>query len=175
MFLTLTGAEVKKFFNDTEGKKTNTEPSDVSGVVHTGRGGPHNTGFFGIVSEDTQYTLQYYKPPELPDPPAEIEDPEPYYHGFIKPETLKIHGEDISDDRNYRICTTDYLASGEYFTLLYTAGKDKRRLNTPFWHGVAEYIYDQGTITPKLDGRIRIEGGVPLPAPWVPGDLIYRP
>jgi hypothetical protein len=23
-----------------------------------------------------------------------------------------------------------------------------------------------------LDGRIKVEGGVPLPAPWVPGDLI---
>jgi hypothetical protein len=175
MFLTLTGAELKKFFNDTEGKKTAAEPGDVSGVTHTGRGGPHNTGFFGIVSEDLRYTLQYYKPPELPSPPAEIEDPEPYYHGFIKPGTLKIHGEDIIDDRDYRICTTGYLASGEYFTLLYTAGKNKRRTETPFWHGVAAYIYDRGAVTPKLDGRIRIEGGVPLPSPWVPGDLIYRP
>ncbi|MDR0722056.1 MAG: fibronectin type III domain-containing protein, partial [Treponema sp.] len=175
ILLTLTGAELKQFFNDAEGKKTNTEPGDVSGVVHTGRGGPHNTGFFGVVSKEVRYTLKYYKPPELADPPVEIsyDDSEPYYHGFIDPEKgLTINGEPIDDSKNYRICTTDYLASGEYFVLLNTAGKDKKVIDTPFWHGVAEYIYDQGRVTPKLDGRIKVEGGVPLPAPWVPGNLI---
>jgi hypothetical protein len=178
MLLTLTGADLKKFFNDAEGKKTEIEPGDVSGVVHTGRGGPHNTGFFGVVSKEVRYTLRYYKPPELPDPPEEIsyEDSEPYYHGFIDTENgLTINGEPIDDSKNYRICTTDYLATGEYFTLLYEKGQNKKLIDTPFWHGVAEYIYDQGSITPKLDGRIKVEGGVPLPAPWVPGDLTYNP
>jgi hypothetical protein len=140
--------------------------------VHTGRGGPHNTGFFGVVSKEVRYTLKYYKPP---GGTAEIssEDAEPYYHGFIDTENgLTINGQPVDDSRNYRICTTDYLASGEYFVLLNTAGKDKKFIDTPFWHGVAEYIYDQGSVTPKPDGRIKVEGGVPLPAPWVPGNLI---
>jgi hypothetical protein len=174
MLLTLTGAELKKFFNDAEGKEENIEPGDVSGVVHTGRGGPHNTGFFGVVSKEVRYTLKYYKAPELADPPVEIsyDDSEPYYHGFIDTENdLTINGEPINDSKSYRICTTDYLASGEYFTLLKTAGKNSRLIDTPFWHGVAEYIYDQGSVTPKLDGRIKVEGGVPLPAPWVEGTL----
>jgi hypothetical protein len=177
-FLTLTGAELKKFFNDAEGKEATMEPGDVSGVVHTGRGGPHNTGFFGVVSKEVRYTLRYYKPPEGT---AEISsgDSEPYYHGFIDTGTgegaLTINGETIVDTRNYRICTTDYLAAGEYFTLLKTAGEDIRVIDTLFWHAVAAYIYDQGSVTPGLDGRIKVEGGVPLPAPWVPGDLIYEP
>jgi hypothetical protein len=175
MLLTLTGAELKQFFNDTEGKKSYTEPGDVSGVVHTGRGGPHNTGFFGVVSKELRYTLRYYKPPTLDQYPVGIsyDDAEPYYHGFIDTESgLTINGQAIDNGKSYRICTTDYLASGEYFVLLSTAGKDKRVIDTPFWHGVAEYIYDQGIVTPKLDGRIKVEGGVPLPAPWVPGSLI---
>ena len=175
ILLTLTGAELKQFFNDAEGKETSTEPGDVSGVAHTGRGGPHNTGYFGVVSKEVRYTLKYYKPPELADPPVEIsyDDSEPYYHGFIDTENgLTINGEPIDDTKDYRICTTDYLAAGEYFVLLNTAGKSKKVINIPFWHGVAAYIYDQGSVTPKPDGRIKVEGGVPLPAPWVPGDLI---
>jgi hypothetical protein len=35
-----------------------------------------------------------------------------------------------------------------------------------FYRAVAEYIYDKNKITPLLDGRIKIEGGVPLPPPW---------
>jgi hypothetical protein len=171
ILLTMTGAELKKFFNDAEGKKEMAEPGDVSGVVHTGRGGPHETGFFGVVSKEVRYTLKYYKPPEgTTEPPGW--DSEPYLHGFIDTENdLTINGNAIDDTREYRICTTDYLAAGEYFVRLKTSGKNLRLTSTPFWHGVAEYIYDQGTITPKLDGRIKVEGGVPLPSPWVPGDF----
>jgi hypothetical protein len=174
ILLTLTGADLKKFFNDTEGKAEYTEPGDVSGVAHTGRGGPHNTGFFGIVSKEVRSTIKYYKPPELSEFPEGIprEESEPYYHGFIDTENgLTINGDPIDVNRSYRICTTDYLASGEYFVLLQMAGKNKRFINTPFWHGVAEYIYDQGRITPYLDSRVKLEGGVPLPPPWIPGTL----
>ncbi|MDR2394878.1 MAG: fibronectin type III domain-containing protein [Treponema sp.] len=171
MLLTLTGAELKKFFNDTEGKIENIEPGDVSGVAHSGRGGPPNTKFFGMVSKEVRYTLRYYTPPELPNPPTEIEDAEPYQHGFIDTDALTLNGQAIVDNQDYRICTTNELASGEYFVQLVT-GKDKKVIPTPFWHGVVEYISDQGMVTPKLDGRIKVEGGVPLPAPWVPGTLI---
>jgi hypothetical protein len=172
MLLTMTGTELKKFFNDVEGKEEMAEPGDVSGVAHTGRGGPHNTGFFGVVSKEARFILKYYKPPEGTVEPPDW-DSEPYLHGFIDTEKdLTINGAPIDDAREYRICVTDYLASGEYFVRLKTAGKNPRIIETPFWHGVAEYIYDQGIITPYLDGRIKIEGGVPLPAPWMPGDLI---
>jgi fibronectin type 3 domain-containing protein len=175
MLLTLTGAELKKFFNDTDGKNSNIEPGDVSGAAHSGRGGPPNTKFFGIVSREVRYTLKYYKAPPLPVPPNF--DAEPYQHGFIDTDSsagaLKINGQPIVDSQNYRICTTDELASGAYFVQLY-AGKNKRVINTPFWHGAAEYIYDQSSVTPGLDGRIKVEGGVPLPPPWVAGNLIKQ-
>jgi hypothetical protein len=177
--LTLTGADLKEFFEEVAARID--DEGDVAGVVHTGRGGPHNTGFFGVVSGEVRYTLQYYKPPALVGT-TEIsyEDAEPYYHGFIKPGTLKILDRtsntyvDIVDTQTYRICTTDYLASGAYFTKLAPGqGSTNRRLiDTFFWRGVAEYIYDQGTVSPALDGRIKVEGGVPLPPPWVPGDKI---
>jgi hypothetical protein len=182
VFLTLTGADLKKFFMDVAEREGG--EGDVSGVVHTGRGGPHNTGYFGVVSKEVRYTLQYYPPPGTKaDGTYDAEraytgdeltslEREEYLHGFIKEGTLKINGEDIDDNRSYRICTTDYLARGDYFTILYEKGTDREEIATPFWHGVAEYIYDQGTVTPALDGRIKVEGGVPLPPPWVPGDLI---
>jgi hypothetical protein len=137
ILLTMTGAELKKFFNDTEGKQETIEPGDVSGVAHSGRGGPPNTKFFGILSKEVRYTLKYYKPPEGT---TQIEDAEPYQLGFIDTENdLTINSEPIDDRKNYRICTTGSLASGEYFVLLKTAGKNLRVIDTPFWHGVAEY------------------------------------
>jgi hypothetical protein len=155
--LTMTGADLKLLFDD------------VADVVHMGRGGS-GTGNFGIVSKEVRYTIQYYKPPAGTTPLSD-EEVEPYYHGFIKPGTLKINGADIVDAQTYRICTTDYNASGVYFVRLNSQGRDKKLIDTPFWHGVGAYIYDRGTVTPYLDGRIKLEGGVPLPPPWVPGDL----
>ncbi|MDR3341611.1 MAG: fibronectin type III domain-containing protein [Treponema sp.] len=166
MLLTMKGDKLKLFFEDEAGRVEG--EGDVAGVVHTGRGGPHNTGYFGIVSKEVRYTLQYYDVPEGTTELSSVER-EPYYHGFIK--DLTINGVPINDEQYYRICTTDYCAAGDYFFRLYTDGENKRVLNTLFWHGVAEYIYDQGTVTPALDGRIKVEGGVPLPAPWVPSGL----
>jgi hypothetical protein len=154
--LTLSGAELKTFLEE------------AAYVVHTGRGGS-GTGNFGIVSAEVRYTIEYPKPPAGTNPPADFEA-EPYYHGRIKDGTLLINGRPIEDDRSYRILTTDYNASGLYFTSL-VPGKDKDVVETPFWRGVAEYIYDKGAVTPYLDGRIKLEGGVALPAStgWVPG------
>jgi hypothetical protein len=161
--LTLTGVQLKQFFDD------------VAAVVHTGRGGPHETGFFGMVSKEVNYTIQY---PTAPDLPTTLPDgdSEAYYHGFIKPGTLKINGQDIVDTAVYRVCTTDYVLSGEFYTNLYTIHHDNpeadsRNLDIFPWRGVAAYIYDQGKITPYLDKRIIIEGGIPLPPPWIPGNL----
>jgi hypothetical protein len=163
MILTMSGTQLKAFFDE------------VANVVHTGRGGG-GTGNFGIVSKEVHYTIRYYT---LPDDTEGITESD-YYHGFIKPGTLKILDRendtyvDIDDTREYRICTTDYNASGVYFEGIYSGLYDetkKQLIDTPFWRGVAEYIYDQGTVTPYLDERIKLEGGVPLPPPWIPGNF----
>lgn len=160
--VTLTGAELKKFFRD------------VAYVVHTGRGGPHNTGFFGIVSGEVSYTIEYPKAPPGTDEILDMHS-EPYYHGRIKEGTLKINGADIVDSQDYTIGTTDYLAAGEYFTRLVTGGKNKTAVDIPFWRGVAEYIYDKGIVTPKLDEHVKVEGGVPMPLPWTEGTWTETP
>jgi hypothetical protein len=157
--LTMTGTELKAFFDD------------AAAVTHTGRGGPTATGFFGIVSKEVNYTIQYPRPPQG-TAAVSAEEAEPYYHGRIKPGTLKINGSDIEDGKTYRIGTTDYLAAGEFFTRLYTGGTGRKTTGIPFWHGAAEYIYHRGSVMPYLDGRVKIEGGVPLPAPWIPGDYV---
>jgi hypothetical protein len=156
--LTMTGANLKAFFDD------------IADVIHTGRGGS-GTGNFGIVSKEVRYTIRYYKPPAGVSP-ISSEEAEPYYHGFIKPGTLTINGAAIADDRTYRVCTTDYNASGVYFVRLNSQGTEKKLINTPFWHGVAAFIYDRGRVIPYLDGRVKLEGGVPLPPPWIEGDLV---
>jgi hypothetical protein len=174
MLLTLTGAQLTALFDQVAAK-----------TPHTGRGSS-NTGFFGMVSGEVKYTLQYYTPPEGIDPPWKDFSEEdkktatdPYYYGRIKPGTLAVKNKDtgffeaVDPLREYRICTTDYLASGAWFdTLLAGIGTTQNRLSisTPVWHGVAEYIYNKETVAPYTDGRVKIEGGVPLPDPWIPGN-----
>ncbi|MDR2486019.1 MAG: 5'-nucleotidase C-terminal domain-containing protein [Treponema sp.] len=162
--LTLTGAQMKEFFGVTSGDTP--APNSVAAVTHMGRGG-HDTGNFGMVSKEIRYTIEYPKSPSLPGPELKNEDADRYWHGRIKAGTLKFNGRDIEDDRKYRICTTDYNASGVYYVILATAGADKKVIDTLFYRAVAEYIYDKQIVTPKLDGRIKLEGGVPLPPPWV--------
>jgi hypothetical protein len=161
-FVTLKGDKLKLFFD---------EVADLP--PHTGRGSS-GTGWFGIVSSEVRYTLQYYKPPAYTGSGLASGESDPYQHGFIKSGTLKINGADIDNNKNYRICTTDYVV-GEYYFPQLTTAKNPNLSPTPvnvlLWHTVAAYIYDKETITPKTDGRIKIEGGVPLPPPWVEGDL----
>jgi len=168
VIVTLKGSDLKKFFYNPARELSLgawNETEDVAGVSHTGRGSG-NTGFFGVVSKEVRYTLEY---PQAPSAGTALnaDSSEPYYHGRIKPGTLKLNGMDINDSAEYRIGTTDYLASGAYFTTLYTGRVRLELIDVLFWMGVAEYIYDRGTISPGTDGRIKIEGGVPLPAPWV--------
>jgi 2',3'-cyclic-nucleotide 2'-phosphodiesterase (5'-nucleotidase family) len=160
-FVTLKGAELTQFFN---------EVADLP--PHTGRGSS-GTGWFGIVSGEVRYTLEYYKPPVYTGGAGLTSDEsEPYYHGFIRPGTLKINGSTIVDSQDYRICTTDYNIAEHYFTRLTTDALSSTPTGVLFWHTVAAYIYDKETVTPKTDGRIKLQGGVPLPPPWTEGDLI---
>jgi len=165
----LTGAQLKDFL----GTGTSPNPDySVAQVIHTGRGGA-GTGNFGIISSELSYTIQYPIAPTT-KPAGFIADP--YYHGRIKDDgRLKLRGRggigvdpaDIDENQTYRILTTDGNASGYFASPL---GHIVYSSDVLYWHAVAEYIYDQGTITPKLDGRIKLEGGVPLPSPWVEGD-----
>jgi hypothetical protein len=172
VIVTMTGENLKELFYRAASEESyikwignDVDPrSDVAGVSHTGRGSL-NTGFFGVVSKEVQYTLEYPHSPTTGT--LTSEQSAPYYRGRIKPNTLKLNGADIVDGDLYRIATSDYLATGNYFTGLITGRSDIELIDVLFWRGVAAYIYDQGTVTPKLDGRIKIEGGVPLPPPWV--------
>jgi len=164
VIVTLSGSALKKFFYDPERETSLAKwiaEGDVAGVSHTGRGSA-NTGFFGVVSSEVRYTLEY---PQAPPANTVINNPEPWQHGRIK--DLAINGAPIDDGKTYRIGTTDYLASGAYFTGLHTDRIAIEGFDILFWRGVAEYIYNKESVTPYLDGRIRIEGGVPLPMPWV--------
>jgi hypothetical protein len=155
VIFSLTGAKLKEFLHEV-----------ASTIPHTGRGSG-STGEFGMVSKELRYTLQYPKPPEgtteLPS-----EERSRYYYGRIKPGTLKFNGEDVDDARTYRIVTSDWCHHAYLTTFQYAF--DVTSTSIPYYYGVEEYIYDKVNVTPYLDGRVKIEGGVPLPPPWTPGD-----
>jgi hypothetical protein len=160
-FVTLKGSDVKEHFNNYVAKVSHSVAS---------RGG--GTGAWGITSAEVRYTISY---PEVdmsvPGPnwdavagkyktPA---TPEIYYSGIIKPGTLKINGADFDDNTDYRIATTDFQANGfDGYLVFPSKGRSRRDTDVYAYHGVAEYIYEQIEITPFLDGRLAIEGGVPM-------------
>jgi hypothetical protein len=153
--LTLKGSDVKALFDYAAAEAT-----------HSGRGGGFfstGTKFWPIVSSEINYTIKY---PEAPAGEAKSldtqEEQQPYLFGEIKAGTLKLNNQDIDDNTDYRIATTSTLATGAFYYILATNGTNVTRTLTPFWHGIAEYIYEQGQVEPYLDARIIVEGGVPL-------------
>jgi len=78
--------------------------------------------------------------------------------GVIK--DLTIGGEPIDPDKTYRFCTNDYvLGGGDGYTPMLDATD---RLNTSILlsYVVTEYIKANKSITPVIDGRMTIIGGV---------------
>jgi hypothetical protein len=157
ILLSITGDKLKLFFHEV-----------VSTIPHTGRGSG-STGEFGMVSKEMRYTIEYPRAPEgtteLPSEQRSV-----YYYGRIKAGTLKFNGADIDDNRTYRIVTSDWCHLA-YITLSQNA-TNVVHTDIPYYYGVEEYIYDKVNVTPYLDGRVKLEGGVPLPPPWTPGDWV---
>lgn len=57
------------------------------------------------------------------------------------------------------MATTKKLADTMYSSFLYA--KNIENTGVIFWKAVAYYINEQGRITPYLDGRVTLSGGVP--------------
>jgi hypothetical protein len=132
----------------------------IANVRNMGRGGK-NTGAWGMVSREMRYTIKY------PDR-GSTTNLDLFFYGKIKEgsATLNSVQPDYSENATYRICTANYLASGgDGYTAFVIALRDYsdianvRNIRVPIWQGVCEYIYDQGTITPYTDGRVKQEGG----------------
>jgi hypothetical protein len=83
-----------------------------------------------------------------------------YKRGKIKDNSLTIGGVAISPTATYKIATTTRIADSHYVAFLNGTVEDT---GVTVVRAVAEYIYDQGSagMTPMLDGRVKIEGGVP--------------
>jgi hypothetical protein len=114
-----------------------------------------------MVSSEMRYTIKY------PDR-GSTTNLELLYYGVIKDGSVTLKGvpPDYGESATYRICTANYLAAGgDGYTAFVIAVRDYpetarvRNIQVPVWQGVAEYIYDQGTVTPYVDGRVKQEGG----------------
>ena len=84
-----------------------------------------------------------------------------YKRGKIKEGTLLIDNQPVDPAKIYTIATTKRIADVMYIAFLKTP-----YLNTgvPLKRAISEYLYEEKFVsgaTPKLDGRIVIEGGVP--------------
>jgi hypothetical protein len=146
----MTGAQIKELFRL------------VADVTHSGMGGS-GTGAWGMVSKEVRYTIEY---PILPEGATYFPRPKnEYYHGVIKEGTLKLNGQDFVDGQTYRVLTTHYLAEGQDGYVVFVTGPSMTQSAPTIyaWRAVAGYIYEEAElITPYLDGRVTLIGGVPL-------------
>jgi hypothetical protein len=83
-----------------------------------------------------------------------------YKRGKIKRDSLTIGGVPIDPNKTYKIVTTKRVADSHYVAFLNGTVTDA---GVTLVRAVAEYIYNNGSagIDPKLDGRVKLEGGVP--------------
>jgi hypothetical protein len=146
--ITLRGPELKMLLDQ------------AAAVRNMGRGGK-NTGGWGMVSREMRYTIKY--PGRGSTTNLDL-----FFYGVIKEGSVSLNGKvpDFSENATYRVCTANYLASGgDGYTAFVIAVRDYpgvanvRNIRVPIWRGVCEYIYDQGTVTPSVDGRVKQEGG----------------
>ncbi len=84
---------------------------------------------------------------------------EGYRRGRIQKGSLLINGKAIEPNKIYKVATTKKLADSMYMSFLYA--KSVENTGVIFWKAVAYFINEQGKITPYLDGRVKLTGGVP--------------
>ena len=83
-----------------------------------------------------------------------------YKRGRIKSGTLTVGGVAIDPNKTYYIATTRTVADSYYVAFLKGGVNDT---GISLLRAVAEYVYenDNSGIAPQLDGRVKLEGGVP--------------
>lgn len=84
---------------------------------------------------------------------------EGYRRGRIQADTLTVNLNSIEPEKIYRVATTKKLADSMYTAFIYA--ENIENTGVVFWKAVADYINEQGVISPYLDGRVKLSGGVP--------------
>ncbi len=87
-----------------------------------------------------------------------------YKRGRVMQGSLKINNEDIIPGKTYKVLTTKKIAGEMYGAFLgkkTTDIKDKNGVNVTLLQAMGEYISGKGIISPSLDGRVKLSGGVP--------------
>jgi 5'-nucleotidase/UDP-sugar diphosphatase len=74
---------------------------------------------------------------------------------------LTVNGEPVDPNRTYRFCTNDYILGGGDGYEVMKRAQDPFNTSLLLSYVVVEYIKAQnGIITPALDGRLTVIGGV---------------
>lgn len=82
-----------------------------------------------------------------------------YKRGKIQENSLTINGEQIDPEKTYKVLTTKKVADSLYIALLKADKIEDTHI--VFWQAAAEYVAAAGKISPYLDGRVKLSGGVP--------------
>ena len=82
-----------------------------------------------------------------------------YKRGKIQENSLTINGQQIDPEKTYKVLTTKKIADSLYIALLKADKIEDTHII--FWQAAAEYVAAAGKISPYLDGRVKLSGGVP--------------
>lgn len=87
-----------------------------------------------------------------------------YKRGRIQQGSLLINGQAVAGNKQYTVITTTKTAKEMYVAFLgktVTPVLDENNQPVTMLKAVAEYIAYKNSISPYLDGRIQLYGGVP--------------
>ena len=117
---------------------------------------------YDVKADDKKcYLLTYAEANPVSGDPTEI-SVMGYKRGKIKKDTLFINREPVDPEKTYTIATTRKIAGEMY--LAFFKVSDYKDTGVTLKRAVSEYLYEQkfaSGATPKLDGRVVLEGGVP--------------
>ncbi len=112
-----------------------------------------NAGYDSINDPKKCYLLKYSDVSGYNSPK------EGYRRGRIKEGSLFINNQAVIPEKVYKIASTKRIADTVYTAFLHAEKIENTGI--VFWKAVADYINEQGKVTPYLDGRVKLSGGVP--------------
>ncbi|MDR1952340.1 MAG: 5'-nucleotidase C-terminal domain-containing protein [Elusimicrobiota bacterium] len=102
---------------------------------------PQGSGGFAQVSKEVRYTIDYS------DGKGRLKD-------------LTINGAPVDPNKIYRFCTNDYILRGGDGYEVMKRAKDPFNTSLLLSYVLVEYVKAQKIITPVIDGRLKVIGGV---------------
>lgn len=149
----------RRFAKNCSSVNINTGIDSETGALYDSKNDPKNCYSTSILLNPNDKTYPPYATDMSQTTGIDDKTKWGYKRGRIKENSLTINNKQIEPEKIYKVLTTKKIADSLYVGLLYAENIEET--GVVFWKALAEYIASQGKISPIVDGRVALTGGVP--------------